>query len=175
MYGTIIILLYYPAAVFQNHEHSNYDITTNNSYNSFFFFFQNLKTKLYDDCESWLQGFKLPDSFSSRTMECISTGILTQSCRTEIIQTLAALMWVHTHYPSKEAYNTVCAKLVMTNPTLADDADDDQATYVSKSVLKFLLALYTNFNFPIHSLINIYIIIYISYTIIHTNTSFLLV
>ena len=107
-------------------------------------------------------------------MECISTGILTQSCRTEIIQTLAALMWVHTHYPSKEAYNTVCAKLVMTNPTLADDADDDQATYVSKSVLKFLLALYTNFNFPIHSLINIYIIIYISYTIIHTNTSFLL-
>ena len=76
-----------------------------------FFFFQNLKTKSYDDCESWLQGFKIPDSFSSRTMECISTSILTQSCRTEIIQTLAALMWVHTHYPSKEAYNTVCAKL----------------------------------------------------------------
>ena len=80
-------------------------------------------------------GYKASPFPTHSTMECISSGILTQSSRTEIIQTLATLMWVHTHYPSKEAYNTLCAKLVKTHPNLADDAGDGQATYVSDSIM----------------------------------------
>lgn len=54
-----------------------------------------------------------------------STGII---CRTEIVQTLAAHMWVYT---SKYAYNTICSKLVKVHPTLSDDACDDQVPHVS--------------------------------------------
>lgn len=85
--------------------------------------------------DSWLQDFKIPKQFSPKTMECVSTGILTQSSRTEIVQTLATLMWLQTHYPSREAYTTVCARLVKVHPTLADDAGDGQATYVCISIL----------------------------------------
>ena len=64
-------------------------------------------------------------------MDCVSSGILTRTSRTEIIQTLSALMWVHTHHPSKLAYNTICRKLVEVYPSLADDAGDGQVGYVN--------------------------------------------
>lgn len=81
--------------------------------------------------DAWLSSFTIPDTFSTRAMECIRSGIVSQSARTEIIQTLATLIWVHTHYPSKEAYNTICSRLVTKYPTLGDDADDDLVPYVS--------------------------------------------
>lgn len=84
-----------------------------------------------EEDNSWVNGFEIPKTFSTRTQECISTGILSQSCRTEITQTLVALMWVHTQRPSKYAYNAICSKLVKVHPTLADDAGDDAVAHVS--------------------------------------------
>ena len=84
-----------------------------------------------EDDDKWVEEFEIPKMFSARSMDCLSTGILTQSCRTEVVQTLATNMWVHTHYPSKYAYNTICSRLVKVHPTLADDAGDDQVAHVS--------------------------------------------
>ena len=78
--------------------------------------------------DNWLRDFRIPSTFSAKTMECISSGILTQRCRTEIVQTLGTLMWTHTQYPSPNAYNIICGNLVQTYPTLADD---DEPGYVS--------------------------------------------
>ena len=80
--------------------------------------------------DSWVKHFKIPTSFSTRTIDCLSTGILTHSCRTEIIQTLAAQVWVHTHYPSRFAYNAICSKLIKVHPKLADDAVGGEVTHV---------------------------------------------
>ena len=71
----------------------------------------------------WHKTLQMPTGFSTRTMDCISTGIITHAARTEIVQTLATLIWTHTHYPSPDQYNVVCAKLVEVYPTLADDQE----------------------------------------------------
>lgn len=92
------------------------------------------KLKCEED-DHWLEGFEIPKAFSTRTQECISTGILSQSCRTEIVQTLVAHMWVHTQYPSSYAYNTICSKLITIHPSLADDAGDNEVAYVSCTVI----------------------------------------
>lgn len=96
------------------------------------------------DDDSWVQEFEIPKTFSTRTMDCISTGILSQSCRTEIVQTLAAHIWVHTHYPSKFAYNTICFKLVKVHPTLADDAGDEIAHVSINSGHAFYMTIMYN-------------------------------
>ena len=86
--------------------------------------------------DAWLASFKIPLTFSERTMDCISTGILTQASRTEITQMLATLMRPYTHNPSSVAYTTVCRKLIEVHPTLADE---DEPKYVS-----FVHIEYTN-------------------------------
>ena len=84
-----------------------------------------------NDTDEWVGSFKIPTSFSKRTMDCLKTGILTQSSRTEIIQALANHMWIHTQHPSRYAYTHICSELVKVHPKLADDAGDDQVTYAS--------------------------------------------
>ena len=61
----------------------------------------------------------------------IKSGVLSQSARTEIVQTLATLIWTNTHFPSPEAYKKICMDLITKYPNLADDADDNSAPYVS--------------------------------------------
>ena len=92
---------------------------------------RNIMYKSPDKDDSWVDSFEIPKLFSARTQDCISTGILTQSCRTEIVQTIVAHMWVHGKYPSQYAYNTVCSKLVKAHPSLEDDAGDDEVAHVS--------------------------------------------
>lgn len=84
-----------------------------------------------ESSDDWLSQFQFPESFSSRTMDAIESGILSQSARTEIVQTLATLIWVHTQRPSKNAYQTICAGLIRKFSSLADEADDDTPPYVS--------------------------------------------
>ena len=91
--------------------------------------------------DSWVENFEIPSSFSDRSMDCLCTGILTQSCRIEKVQTVAAHMWVHTHHPSRFAYNTICSKLIKVHPKLADDAGD-QVAYVSYSMYVCTLFIY---------------------------------
>lgn len=83
-----------------------------------------------DNSDDWLKSFTLPIQFSVRTMTAITSqkGIITQKCRTEIIQTLAGEIWRHTKYPSSNAYNVVCARLIKEFPYLADD---DEPGFVS--------------------------------------------
>lgn len=50
--------------------------------------------------QAWLSAFEVPDTFSTRTMEAISSGIITNCNRIEIIQTLYTLILVHTQRPS---------------------------------------------------------------------------
>ena len=53
----------------------------------------------------------------------VSPQASSHAARTEIVQTLATLIWTHTHYPSPDQYNVVCTKLVEVYPTLADDQE----------------------------------------------------
>ena len=107
----------------------------------------NLSTTSYDTSkrgvsDDWLRSFCIPSNF----MDCISSGIVTQRCRTEVVQTLGTLMWTHTQYPSSNSYNVVRARLVQTYPTLADD---DEPGYVSSdsnenfSLLCFICDLFS--------------------------------
>ena len=80
----------------------------------YYFIYDTPKRGVSDD---WLRSFCIPSNF----MDCISSGIVTQRCRTEVVQTLGTLMWTHTQYPSSNSYNVVRARLVQTYPTLADD------------------------------------------------------
>ena len=77
------------------------------------------------DSDDWLKSFRLLTQFSVRTMTAITchNGVVTQKCRTEIIQTLAGEIWRHTRYPSSNAYNTICANLIKEFPHLTDDDD----------------------------------------------------
>ena len=84
-----------------------------------------------NDTDEWMGSFKIPTFFSKKTMDCLKTGNLTLSSWTEIIQALANHMWIHTQYPSRYAYIDICSELVKVYPKLADDAGDDQVTYVS--------------------------------------------
>ena len=86
--------------------------------------------KRITDSDDWLKSFTLPIQFSVRTMTAITSenGIVTQKSRTEIIQTLAGEIWRHTKYPSSNAYNIVCTRLITKFPNLADD---DEPGYVS--------------------------------------------
>ena len=70
-----------------------------------------------------LKSFTLPIQFSVRTMTAITSenGIVTQKSHTEIIQTLAGEIWRHTKYPSSNAYNIVCTRLITEFLNLADD------------------------------------------------------
>ena len=83
-----------------------------------------------NDTVEWVENFRIPTSFSKRTMDCLKTGILTHSCQTEIIQALANHMWIYTQHPSRNAYTRTCSELVKVHPKLADDARDEQVTYV---------------------------------------------
>ena len=67
------------------------------------------------------------------TMDAINSeeGVITSRCRSEIIQALANLIWNHTHFPSSNAYNTVCERLIIAFPKLADATEDNEPPYVS--------------------------------------------
>ena len=86
-------------------------------------------------CQSddWLKSFEIPSEFSVKTMDAIKSkdGVVTSKCRNEIVQTLAMLIWDCNHYPSSNAYNTICERLIGAFPKLADDVGDDEPQYVS--------------------------------------------
>ena len=81
-------------------------------------------------------------------MDCIRTGILTQACRNEIIQTLIALIWTQTHRPTSVAYNTVCRRLIEVHPSLADDDEPKHVceTYYTVSTDHFSCIYFPQFS-----------------------------
>lgn len=68
---------------------------------------------------SWIPSV-LPESFSRRTKEALSSKFITKSARIEICDMLAHKVYAITEYPTSQEYNAVCQALVLKYPVLKD-------------------------------------------------------
>lgn len=58
-----------------------------------------------DGPEQWHLSFEVPRHFSVKTQEAIASGRLMKKSRTEVVQSVASLMLVHTRQPTAKQYN----------------------------------------------------------------------
>ena len=70
--------------------------------------------------KDWAHTFEVPKRFSFKTMEAITTGIITKNARIEIINAMHTRMLQYVDYPTPEQYKIVCWKLVQKYTTLQD-------------------------------------------------------
>ena len=70
----------------------------------------------------WHLSFSIPDmeSFSKSVRVAVTTGVITDRARKEIIQVLRTYITKHTVYPSPAQYSSVCQLLVTKFPKLRD-------------------------------------------------------
>lgn len=86
-----------------------------------------------NNASQWHLSFEVPNNFSARTEEAISSGQITKRVRTEIVQSLSSLMLTYTKTPTGEQYNTICLKLIEKYPKLRDGIGS--TGFVSKCML----------------------------------------
>ena len=77
----------------------------------------------------WLRSFSIPQ-FSRHCMEDIQSKEVKKSTRTEIIHTIAQLVWMQTNFPTSTEYTEVCRKLVSCHPVLKDAIGNEIVSFV---------------------------------------------
>ena len=91
------------------------------------------KNREHEKDDRWVEKIEIPSTFSDRSMDFLCTEILTQNCKTEIVQTVAAHMWVTPIIlPDLRTIPSV-QNLLKYIRKLADDAGD-QVAFVSYSM-----------------------------------------
>ena len=83
--------------------------------------------------DQWHLNFEIPSRFSTRAEDAIASGLISKSVHTEIVQSVAAAMMVHTKTPTSLQYNVVCQKLIDKYPILKDAIGS--TGYVSYGIL----------------------------------------
>ena len=70
----------------------------------------------------WHLTFSIPDmgTFSKSVRMAISTGVITDKARKQIVQVLRTYITKYTLYPSPEQYTAVCQQLITKFPKLKD-------------------------------------------------------
>ena len=92
---------------------------------------QVLQVALQQPTSSWLHTFRLPETFSAKTMSALeSQHVSLKGTKTEIINSIALRILDHTSYPTSEEYTFVCRLLIEKYPFLKDKLGNG---YVSSS------------------------------------------